>query len=119
VDYHGWQRGDTLFFPLPSSIPEGDYQVEIGLRHHEDYAYRDLWLAYGIQHPDTVQLTLAYESGNWHGDGAGGLYQFTETAPHALHLEAERKDSVLRVMHIMRDKALKGICDVGVRLIKR
>jgi gliding motility-associated lipoprotein GldH len=119
VDAHGWKQGDTLFFPLPSYIPEGDYQVEIGLRHHEDYPYRDLWLAYGLSAPkDSVQLTLAYESGNWHGHGVAGLYQFTGLSPHVLHLPAERKDSLLRVVHIMSDKELKGICDVGIRLFK-
>jgi gliding motility-associated lipoprotein GldH len=119
IDADGWKQGDTLFFPLPSYIPEGDYQVEIGLRHHEDYPYQDLWLAYGLAgHRDSVQLMLAYESGNWHGHGAAGLYQFTHFVPKRIHLPAERKDSLLRVVHLMSDKELKGLCDVGVRLVK-
>jgi gliding motility-associated lipoprotein GldH len=67
---------------------------------------------------DTVRLMLAYESGNWHGNGAAGLYQFTKVVPDRLHLGEERQDSVLKVVHIMSDKELKGICDVGIRLFK-
>jgi gliding motility-associated lipoprotein GldH len=119
VDARGWTGSDTLFFPLPSSIPAGNYGVEIGLRHHEDYAYQDLWLEYSLAgQRDTVRLMLAYESGNWHGNGAAGLYQFTKVVPDRLHLGEERQDSVLKVVHIMSDKELKGICDVGIRLFK-
>jgi gliding motility-associated lipoprotein GldH len=120
VSATGWQRTDTLFFPIPTTVPAGDYTLEVGIRHHEDYAYRDLWLAYGFattNHPDTAQLILAYESGNWHGHGAAGLYQFTQQVPGKIHLTEERTDTVLRVVHVMRDKALKGIRDVGIRLI--
>lgn len=125
VSNDGWQREDTLLFALPSSIPGGDYDVEIGLRHHEDYPYRDLWLAYGFASDvskslaDSVQLTLAYESGNWHGNGAAGLYQYSSLSPRPIHLMDERTDSVLRIVHLMKDEPLKGICDVGIRLIKR
>jgi gliding motility-associated lipoprotein GldH len=119
VNADGWQRTDTLLYPIPSDIPEGDYTLEIGLRHHEDYAYRDLWIAYGFGVPtDTACLTLAYKSGNWHGHGAAGLYQFTEYVPAKFHLAEARTDSVLRLVHVMRDKHLRGICDVGIRLVK-
>ena len=42
------------------------------------------------------------------------MYQFTCTQDHPLHLSPA--DSLLQVVHIMRDKSLKGISDVGMRL---
>lgn len=80
----GWSKGDTLVYTLPTSIPTGTYKMTIGIRHQENYPYRDLWL--GISQSakdtltystDTLQLFLADETGNWNGDGPGGLYQFT------------------------------------------
>ena len=40
----GWSKGDTLVYTLPTSIPTGTYKMTIGIRHQENYPYRDLWL---------------------------------------------------------------------------
>lgn len=117
---NGWNKQDTLEYTLPSQLAGHTYELEVGLRHTENYPYQDIWLEvlYPLspdRRPDTLHLSLADKWGNWKGKGtAGNMYQFTCTQDHPLHLS--RADSLLQVVHIMRDKSLKGISDVGMRL---
>lgn len=110
---------------LPTSIPTGTYKMTIGIRHQENYPYRDLWL--GISQSakdtltystDTLQLFLADETGNWNGDGPGGLYQFTRLYTPSFTIAQDSASRSIRIVHIMTDNPLKGISDVGIRLEK-
>ena len=81
----GWSKSDTLVYTLPASIPAGTYEMTIGIRHQESYPYRDLWMNISTNvkdtstyTTDTLQLFLADKTGNWNGNGPGGLYQFTK-----------------------------------------
>lgn len=121
----GWSKGDTLVYTLPTSIPTGTYKMTIGIRHQENYPYRDLWL--GISQSakdtltystDTLQLFLADETGNWNGDGPGGLYQFTRFYTPSFTIAQDSASRSIRIVHIMTDNPLKGISDVGIRLEK-
>ena len=109
-----------LEYTLPSQLAGHTYELEVGLRHTENYPYQDIWLEvlYPLspdRRPDTLHLSLSDKWGNWNGKGtAGNMYQFTCTQDHPLHLSPA--DSLLQVVHIMRDKSLKGISDVGMRL---
>lgn len=114
----GWQKQDTLEYILPSYLAGKSYQMEIGLRHTENYAYQDIWLKvlHPLSpqiHPDTLHLKLADQWGNWQGKGtSGNLYQYTNN--QVIHLSSA--DSLLQIVHIMRDNPLKGISDVGIKL---
>lgn len=116
----GWDKQDTLEYILPSQFTKHFYELEIGLRHTENYPYQDIWLEvlYPLSPdrcPDTLHVELADQWGNWKGKGtAGNMYQFTFTQERPIQLSAS--DSLLQVVHIMRDKSLKGISDVGIRL---
>ena len=117
---NGWPKQDTLGYTLPSQLTRHHYSLEIGLRHTENYPYQDIWLEvlYPLtpdKRPDTLHLKLADKWGNWKGKGtSGNLYQFTFTANEPIYLSTA--DSMLQIVHIMRDKSLKGISDVGMRL---
>lgn len=122
----GWAKGDTLIYTLPENIPAGDYEMEIGIRHRENYPYRDLWLGISQNMKDTLaystdslQLYMADKTGNWCGNGPGGLYQFTQVYTPAFTIAQEGKSRTIRIVHLMTDHQLKGISDVGIRLRRR
>ena len=85
---NGWKRGDTLRFCLPDTLTPGTYNLEVGVRHSNQYPYRDLWLELiqyiqgekpsdgWIAKKDTIHIYLANEKGNWNGTGTtGGHFQ--------------------------------------------
>lgn len=120
----GWSKSDTLVYTLPENIPTGSYEVEIGIRHRETYSYRNLWLTISQNmqdtlryRTDTVEINLADETGNWKGDGPGGLYQYTCRYKSSLPIIAEGSARTFRIVQIMKDNPLKNISDVGIRLI--
>lgn len=115
---YGWDSRDTLEFRLPSALCGSRHRLEIGIRHTEDYPYRDVWI--GLLHPacpqavDTLHLWLADSAGHWKGYGmSGSSFQYVSDG-HLLVLAAN--DSVLRIVHLMGRKQLPGITDIGLRL---
>lgn len=111
VDSTGWNKHDTLFYPLPASIDHESYQVEIGVRHKDSYPYRDLWLT--VNH-DTLHLYLADSTGYWTGKGIGNLRLFTQD----INLSNAFKDSIqdICITHIMSENPLVGISDIGIQI---
>lgn len=119
----GWQRNDTLFYPLNSSLNTGYYEIQIGIRHLESYPYRDIWLemSHNLQdstsfQKDTLHLYLADEWGNWYGNGIGGLLQYTEEQVLRIHLQEKNNHPSFRIVHLMNDSLLKSVYDVGIQL---
>lgn len=120
VSSQGWEREDTLSFALPDSTLAGHcYQLEIGLRHTENYAFRDIWIAVLRPHSsstayDTIHLELADTEGKWYGKGnASTFYQFQAPAG-TIYLAYT--DTLLQLVHLMKTPCLKGITDAGIRL---
>lgn len=120
VSPQGWEREDTLSFVLPDSTFTGHhYQLEIGLRHTEKYAYRDLWIA--VIRPystpptcDTLHLELADMKGKWYGTGnSSTFYQFHAPAGE---FTLSYADTLVQLVHLMASPCLKGITDAGIRL---
>ena len=119
VPSDGWKGTDTLSFQLPPRFTYHKYALEIGIRHGAVYPYQDLWLA--VIHPltpalqpDTVHIQLADEQGNWLGKGtSNSLFQRAVPAGEIICFPA---DSLLQIVHLMKDSVLPGISDVGIRL---
>ncbi len=86
--------------------------LEIGLRHTDAYPYRDLWLNVN---QDTVHIYLTDSVGHWKGKGIGELRSLIQTVSFS-----HQKDSIkdIRITHIMTDKTLIGIHDIGIRIAK-
>lgn len=114
----GWKRTDTIFFILNDSIETGNYNTHIGIRHIIDYPYRDLWLSIQMPNqkkPDTIHMFIANERGNWNGSGtAGGYYQFESEGP--IFKRHNSSDSIIKIWHIMKERALPSITDVGIKI---
>lgn len=119
VPAEGWKPTDTLSFRLPARFTYHKYALEIGIRHGTVYPYQDLWLA--VIHPltpalrpDTIHIQLADGQGNWLGKGTSGS-QFQRAVP-AGEIICFPADSLLQIVHLMKDSVLSGISDVGIRL---
>ena len=121
---NGWHKGDTLIYQLPATLEKGIYAIEIGVRHNSNYKYRNLWVeitenlssSKGVKR-DSIQLILADKSGKWIGTGISGLYQNDSIINKTFKVEYSYKPNIY-VRHIMRDSNLKGISDVGIKLMK-
>ena len=121
VSSAGWNREDTLLYTITPSLPKGNHEIQIGIRHSESYAYRDIWLGlrYSLKDSlacDTIHFYLADEDGNWHGKGMGGLIQFVKNTSVVLSTQDTISPFDLQIFHLMNDSLLKHVCDVGIRL---
>ena len=69
LSIEGWKKTDTLKYQLPAQLAGKQYDLEVGLRHTENYPYQDIWMEilYPLspdRHPDTLHITLADKQGN-------------------------------------------------------
>ncbi|MCR4920960.1 MAG: gliding motility lipoprotein GldH [Bacteroidaceae bacterium] len=120
VPEDGWRRTDTLVFPLPPAQDEAQCSLYVGLRLHNRFPLREVWL--GIEHRmgtdegwscDTLCLRLSDEKGRLSGQGIN-LLQY-EVAAGSLHMPAGQEGE-LRIHHLMRCETLPDIMEVGIRL---
>lgn len=123
VPPQGWGKGDTLVYQLPASIPEGVYDLEIGIRYQEGYPYRDIWLAVSrhltdsaLCATDTLHFFLTDEAGNKTQNSPGALYQYTAHYPTPISLQDTDTIRSFHLVHLMKDNPLRGITDMGIRL---
>lgn len=114
VSSTGWDKNDTLYFPLPTSIHAESHEYIIGIRHLYSYKYKDIWLKVN---QDTIHLYLADSTNNWKGNGIGEIRQFNQ--PFKLHLSFNDSIREFHVTHIMQDSLLNGIQDIGIQIRKK
>lgn len=118
-----WSHSDTLQFCYPdaSDCKESHYEARIEIRCTADYKYKDLWLRieanspqYSVPYTDTLHCNIFDDSGRHKGATAGTMYQLDfPIAP----VPAACNDTIeISIIHIMNDKVLKGISDVGIKL---
>lgn len=118
VSTKGWKQSDTLSFAIADSIAGHRYALEIGIRHTEMYPYQNIWIVL-LHHTDSIaadtfQLELASPQGEWKGKGnASKLYQYIQTTGE---INLTPTDTLLQLIHIMKDSCLNGITDAGIRL---
>ena len=120
----GWRRTDTLSFTAVTAISGEDLDVYVDVRHGNDYPYRNLTLAMTsilstskdtLICRDTLRLALADDKGRWTGEGFANLYH------NSVYVATLRPDTVATcrfyLLPAMSDSLLKGISDIGVRLV--
>lgn len=123
----GWQKTDTV--ELPVTVDSVTYaRVSIGtawdvwvdVRHTNAYPYRNLVVELVTPRQDTiVNLSLTDEQGRWAGSGLGYLYQHSHYAG-MFHPDSTGADTLyFRLISLMPDSTLKGVHDIGIRLLPR
>lgn len=120
IDRQGWESyaRQTFVVDVPRS---GVYDVDMFLLHDNDYRYRNVWLFVDYSTPlgttvtDTVNCVLADTYGRWYGGGWGSYYQYEQRLKEGVALDSGRYE--VRVAQGMRERNLKGIVSVGLRVV--
>ncbi len=117
----GWNKNDTLYLQLQEQKEESQCHAYIEIRHTQDYPYQSVWLL--ISHNetgqdvfriDTVECKLTDNKGKFNGNGLSGSYQ--KSFPFKpIHLK-KNTHPVFKISHFMKEKEIKGITNIGIRL---
>jgi gliding motility-associated lipoprotein GldH len=121
----GWKKKDTLKMEILPSDSACVVSLFAEVRNGLNYPYSNLYLVVKQNltdsihwQTDTIHFTLADSLGRWTGIGGGHFYQ-SSAYVRTLRLPPHPKHTVIRVSHGMKDDVLKGISDVGFRLVVR
>lgn len=118
-----WSANNSIDFPVNIQDTSGFYNIYLNIRNEGNYPYRNLYLFVQVTSPqgnkltDTLDIELADASGLWHGSGIGDLFflQIPFRQMVRFPVPGIYRFSVLQGM---RDKELKGIRNVGLRIEK-
>lgn len=117
----GWTRRDTLPYQLLKEAEDTKCQIDIELRYSSLYPYRSIWLLVAhnekdstVFTTDTIECVLTNKAGMFDGAGVNGLYQ--KRFPLLRTTLKAHTDPIFKITHYMKDKKLKGIQDVGLRV---
>lgn len=117
----GWVYGRTFVYlpQISDSVASG--QLQLLVRHTNDYPYSNLWVEVESQQPadsghltierDTFCITLADIYGNWRGRGTGTTFETVDTLYADFTLV---NGAPLRLRHVMRPERVEGIEKVGL-----
>ena len=103
---NGWFKRDVQRFTPEVPDTVNRYDVYLSLRHNGDYTYRNLWLFVSYNDEDGVLKT-----GGW-----GSYYQQEVLLNDDFRFSGE-KEHVFTVQQAMRDDRIRGISDVGIRIV--
>ena len=120
-----WQAYETLDLEVPVTDSLCPYALQLHVRHTHAYRYANLWLFVSAYTPegalwrrDTLDLALAAPDGRWLGQGWGDLYTVEVPVEPSPVVFPTCGTYVFKVEQAMREPALKGVHDVGIRLIQ-
>jgi gliding motility-associated lipoprotein GldH len=118
-----WDQQEVARFEVSihdNSIP---YDVFLEIRNDNNYSFRNLWLFVDYENPnrqlrsDTVYVELADIYGKWYGRGIS-LYDYS--FPYELNVQyPDTGRCVYTVRQGMRENPLRGISDVGLKILKK
>ncbi len=120
IPHASWNRDSLAVFQIPVSDTLKYHNLLLNVRNDINYKYSNLWLFVEIIQPgdttavaDTVEITLADQTGKWLGHGFGGVktneipFKRNEYFP----VKGEYK---IKIQHGMRGKVLEGITEIGI-----
>lgn len=77
-----WAAKDKAVFDVDITDTQNLNDINIMVRHADSYPYSNLFLFVTTKYPDgkvltdTMELVLANNKGEWHGSGAGDIFDF-------------------------------------------
>ena len=119
ISNDGWTMRDTQTFTFDIDC-QSNYDVNIFLRHDNQYKYRNIWLFVDHISPDstittdTINIALADQYGRWLGSGWGSTNQIQQALPYTQPLDSGTHH--IKVTQAMRDPLLKGIKNIGINI---
>lgn len=121
---NGWPSEEWVTYDVAISDTTALYDTFFYVRHHTNYPYQNLWLFVKKTEPngtivnDTLEFYLADQRGQWLGSGVSSLrempliYKTDQTYPDSGTYH-------IAIQHGMREELLKGIQDLGVKVVKK
>jgi gliding motility-associated lipoprotein GldH len=118
-----WPDERFYRFEVPVSDTLGSYNIYLQVRNDGRYEYSNLWLFVRTNSPtgavlrDTIECRLANEQGRWEGRGSGGRYSLEIPLRYRVRFPNPGV-YIFEIDQGMRDKELKYITDLGLRIEK-
>lgn len=115
---NNWKKSEALKFEFEVKDSLGIYDIFLLSRNNNEYEYSNLYLLTEMKFPngevfkDTLQYFLAYQDGEWIGNG-GKLKELFLLFRENISLKDTGK-YVLEVKHGMREENLVGIEDISL-----
>jgi gliding motility-associated lipoprotein GldH len=118
-----WKLADTPIFEVPVTDTLTSNNVVFTVRNGASFPFRNIYLFVSTTSPDgktitdTLQYNLADERGKWYGKGFGDIHELN--LPYKSNVFFPRKGNyVFKIQHGMRMENLKGIYDIGLKIVK-
>ena len=117
-----WEKNSPCDFEFMVTDTINSYDVFVEVRSNNDYMFRNLWLFVCLTTPDgsvrqdTLNCELADVYGKWHGKG-NSLYTLDFLYEDAICFP-DTGTYTYSVRQGMREDPLKGISDIGLRVVK-
>jgi len=117
-----WNRDNPAVFNAKIEDNSQSYDLSIALRNNAVYPFSNVWLFIDYKTPDgtcltdTVGADLADISGKWKGEGLS-LYNYSIPYKTSF-LFPDTGNYIFTVRHGMKEKNLKGISDIGLKISK-
>jgi gliding motility-associated lipoprotein GldH len=121
VPVKGWHKDSVIVFNFSVSDTLQDYNMVLCIRNDVNYKFSNLWLFIEISGSDrtavvdTFEIVLANPSGKWMGRGIAGIKSREVVYRRNVTFHAQG-EYVVKIRHGMRQKNLKGIHDLGLRV---
>jgi len=121
---HGvWDKKDAVRFEVPVTDTVNPYRFYLNVRHATTYRYSNVYFFINTVFPDgrkardTVECILAQPDGKWIGKGISGTRDNQVLLRVGLRFPM-KGTYVFEFEQAMREDTLKGINDVGLRLVR-
>lgn len=117
----GWDMDTELVFTPVMEDSTAVYDMQLIVRHTDRYAYQNLWLFVDVKQDslllrrDTIEAMLANERGKWLGSGVS---KYTLPLLYVEEVPLQEGEYNVVVQQGMREDVLRGITDVGLKVIK-
>jgi len=118
-----WKSDQTIRFDVTLEDTVNIYKFYLNLRHTTSYRYANIFLFInstfpdGTQARDTVECILADPSGKWTGKGISDIRDNQVLLRRGLKFSQKGK-YIFEFEQAMREPELKGIMDIGLRIVR-
>jgi gliding motility-associated lipoprotein GldH len=117
-----WHRDSIVVFQIPVTDTLKNHNLYVDVRNDINYKYSNLWLFIDIIQPgdstsvtDTLEVTLADQTGKWLGKGFGGV-KTTEALFRKNVFFPVAGNYQIQIKQGMRGQLLEGITEVGFKV---
>lgn len=118
-----WKSDQVIRFDVPVEDTVHIYKFYLNLRNTTSYRYANIFLFIdstfpdGKQARDTVECILADPSGKWLGKGISNIRDNQVLLRRGLRFP-QKGNYIFEFEQAMREQELKGIMDIGLRIVR-